>query len=158
MIRKKRGLSPVIATILLIAIAVVLALIVFTFAKNYVREKTEKFGQPIEDSCLNVDFIAEAVSGSECTPGSGLDRVDVNNNGNVPLYGVEIREEGSGAVRSLGTGYFGDGLPVGSGNCIDIDLEGGDEILVVPILLGETEDFKKPYTCGNDFGKFANVI
>ena len=148
----KRGLSPIIATVLLISLALVLALIIFIWARSVIKEKIEKFGATIEFACKDVSFNAELES-------SG--KVNVNNLGNVPLYGIEVRKKGLGVIRNVGAGYFDDGLPKGSGKTAYIELGSpsvGEEFIIVPILLGETDKYKKPYTCSEDFGKIAEVV
>ena len=44
---KKRGLSPVIASVLLILLVLVLASIIFLWARGFIGEQIEKFGEPI---------------------------------------------------------------------------------------------------------------
>jgi flagellin-like protein len=149
MLKRKRGLSPVIATILLIAIALIIAIIIFLWARTFIGEQTEKFDEPISNSCERVDFLAEAF----LSDGD----IDIENKGNVPLYGVEVRKKDSGSIldakrleKSIGVGETGDVvIPAGIG--------GGDEIVVVPILLGEAGEFKKAYTCGESYGKEITV-
>ena len=46
--RGKRGLSPVIASVLLIALVLVLASIIFMWARGFISEQIEKFGNPVE--------------------------------------------------------------------------------------------------------------
>ena len=41
--RGKKGLSPIIATVLLIVITLIIAMIIFLWAKNFIGEKTKKF-------------------------------------------------------------------------------------------------------------------
>ncbi|MEK6844284.1 MAG: archaellin/type IV pilin N-terminal domain-containing protein [Nanoarchaeota archaeon] len=151
----KKGLSPIIATVLLISLALVLALIIFIWARSVIKEKVTKFGETIESACKDVSFNAELER-------SG--KVNINNLGNVPLYGVEVRKRGVGIIKNVGAGYFGnglEGLPKGAGKTTNIDLGNpsiGEEFIIVPILLGETDLYKKPYTCSDDFGKIAEVV
>src|SRR3989338_2982621 len=84
----RSGLSPVIATVLLISITLILAAIIFIWARSVVKEKTEKFGEPIENFCQEVNFEAEADSSS----------VFIINRGNVGLYGVDVRKRSSGGI------------------------------------------------------------
>ena len=146
---RKRGLSPIIATVMLISLAMVLALIILIWAKNFIGEKTQKFGEPIENACDDISFVAEAEVSS----------LKVNNIGNVPLYGLEIRKKntGSGFIESIGYNPFpGNNLPVGGDYIITLtNVAAGDTITVVPIILGETDSYKKPYTC-DEFG--ADII
>ncbi len=155
---KKRGLSPVIASVLLIAIALVVATMIFIWAKNFVKEKTLKFDEPIENSCQNVKFSAEADLNSadeELT-------ISVNNIGNVAIYGAEIRRKIAGSNENLGAGYFDNGLSPGIGKSIvldvaDKDVRISDELSIIPILLGETKDYNKPHVCSDEFAQFADV-
>ena len=79
----RKALSPVIATILLVSIALVLALIIFLWAKSFVGDAIEKDGQAVELVCEDVNFKAEAYG----------TKLYIENIGNVPLYGVEIRKK-----------------------------------------------------------------
>src|SRR3989344_5306278 len=99
--RDRKGLSPVIATVLLIAIALIIALIIFLWARSFIGEKTQKFGSPIEDSCLKVEFVAEAIS-----DGSGSADVSIENRGSVAMYGFEVRSNEGGEL--IGVGKFQD--------------------------------------------------
>ena len=76
----KKGLSPVIATVLLVSIALVLAVIIFLWARSFVAEQIEKGGRVVEMACEDVKFLAEAYSG----------QLMIENVGSVPLFGVEI--------------------------------------------------------------------
>jgi flagellin-like protein len=149
---EKKGISPVVATVLLIAIAIILVLIVFTWAKTWVTEKVTKDlgggGEVIENFCKDIEISAEI----DLTN----DKVNVNNKGNIPLYGIEIRKKGFGSISNIGAGYFNNGLVKGSGKSVNINLGSlniGDEIIIVPILLGETDSYRKPYTCDEEFGE-----
>ncbi|MDO8508455.1 MAG: hypothetical protein Q7S27_02100 [Nanoarchaeota archaeon] len=158
-LQKKRGLSPVIASVLLIAIALIVATMIFFWAKNFVKEKTVKFDEPIENSCPNVEFNVQAVLISE---GDKL-IIQANNLGNVPIYGVEVRRSIGGAKENVGSGYFDNGgMPPGTAKTLTLDVEGkgievNDELLIVPILLGETEKYKRPHTCAEEFGEEIEV-
>lgn len=153
---EKRGLSPVIATVLLISLALILATIIFLWARSFVKEKTQKFGEPIELACGDIEFVAEVDE-------NGM--VSINNIGSVPLYGVEIRKIGEGSAENIGKSFFGVGqsvgIPKGSGESSSLDsgtLSINDEVVVVPILLGESDNYKKPYTCDEEFGEIVTVV
>ena len=143
---KKKGVSPVIATILLIAIVIVLALIIFLWARGFVAEKAEKFGRAVELSCEDVNFE----SGVFCESSSCV--LEIVNRGDVPLYGFEVKELGTGSliVRETTTGT------VSIGDSVRIDLqenfESGKELLVVPVILGEAGSGKAAHTCSDNFG------
>src|SRR3989344_5195566 len=115
---KKRGISPVIATMLLISIALLLAVIIFLWAKAFLDERIQKdLGggpEPIESFCKDVNIAAEAfttnnvvqcvkiLDPSDQTNG-GCSYVRVVNRGNIPVHGLEVREKASNTVKSVGT-------------------------------------------------------
>jgi flagellin-like protein len=152
---KKRGLSPVIATVLLIAIAIVIAVIIFLWARSFVGEQTQKFGEPIDRSCAEIDFDAEVVD-------SNPDVIDVINRGNVPLYGVKLRKKGSGTIEDVGAGELEGVIQVGETGQIDVrggsGVSEGDEVIVVPMIWGESGEFRKTHTCSDDYGVETTVI
>ncbi len=149
MIVKKRGLSPVIATVLLISIAVVLAIIIFLWAKRFVGETVEKFGEPVERACDLVRFNAEAIKNDG--------KVFIVNEGNVPLHGVEIKKKGFGSVQ--GADSFEE--TISNGETEDISLPSGieinDNIVIIPIILGQAKSYKKPFICPEDYGVAITV-
>ncbi len=141
--RKKRGLSPVVATTLLIAMTLALGVIVYLWASNIKGEVISKNGNPVESSCENVFFEAEAYP----------DRIDIVNRGTIPLYGLEVSKK-----RLIGElteiGRFEGGVSIDSGESGSIELQNinenieiNDLLIVYPILLGETENAKEPYAC-----------
>ena len=154
---EKRGLSPVIATTLLIVLGLVLVMIIILWAKSWIGEKIQKDlgggAEAIENFCDDVEFVIEVESG-------GTSTVSVNNIGNIPLYGMDIRKREGGAEESLGTVDFDNGLPKGSAKkeSLGFGVNSGDELIAIPVLLGETESYKKPYTCDESFGEIAEVI
>ncbi len=145
---RKRGLSPIIATMLLILIAVVIATIIFLWARSYLAEKAQKdIGdglQAIEKACEAVNFNADVTSGGN---------VRVSNIGNVPLYGVEVRKKTTFSVSSCGgVQAFGNGnTPLLSGEdgsvTVSCGLSSGNSVLVVPVLQGQVGAQLKSYTC-----------
>lgn len=146
----KKGLSPVIATVLLIAIALVLALIIFLWAKSFVGEKIMKFEETIENSCKDVKFDVEAIA---------IDgKISVVNQGDIPIYGLVVKKKGLGSVEEIKTFQEGDITTIKSGETTQVDMppgiDTGDEIIAVPIILGKTANGEttKSYTCDDDYG------
>ena len=148
----KRGISPIIATLLLISLSVVLAVIVFVWAKSFMSEKTTKFGAPIENSCEDIEFDVEVVSDEV----ANADYAYVVNKGNVPLFGIEIREkdEEEGKIVTEGTIKILEGGTLVSGKSKEIDLSSldisfsaGDSLIVSPVIIGESSTYKKQYVC-----------
>ncbi len=152
----KRGVSPVIATILLIAIVVVLAGIVFLWARGFITEGIQKSNEPIERSCERVKFKAEVIrEGSDYF-------LEVNNQENIPIYGFDIKVLGEGTTR-VHT-ILDSPIDVGSSarttlSTNDIpEIQQGVDLLIVPILLGKQGDTYMPSTCPDERGIGTTVI
>lgn len=147
----RRGLSPVIASALLIALAIVLALIIFFWAKTFFQEKILKENRDISFSCEKVSFEAEAIGR----------KLRVTNTGSIPINGFEIRKEQFfGVVKKVEPISAG----VLTGETAELDLPAppavstGDKIVVMPILLGQSENGeRKAYVCSREFSKQVEV-
>ena len=144
---KKRGVSPFIATVLLIVIAIVLALIIFLWARGFVKEKAVKFDRAVELSCPDVNFEA----------GIALDNgdyvLDTINRGNVPIGGFKLtRIEDNGATAELINELLD--ATINSGQSTSVDLSGvslssGTVVRINPIIFGKAPDGGKvPHICG----------
>ena len=150
---KKRGLSPVIATVLLVAIVVVMGLVIFLFFRGFAPEVATKGGQNIELACEGVDFTASY--------DTGFSEVAVTNYGNVPIYDLEIKVTDS-ATKSTSTqnlaqvtsGWQQYGLGGGESFSGPFDAASGDSLFMIPVLLGTTEDGgEAPYVCDEQYGQ-----
>jgi flagellin-like protein len=157
---KKRGVSPVIATIILIAIVIILAIIIFLWARGFVAEKAQKFGRAVDFSCQDVNFEA----GIAQIPSCSSYNLDIVNRGDVPIYGFEVKDisnPGDVLLKSTLTRT----ITVGQSttDCLDaggIEIDGistADKLLVVPIILGESDSGKVAHTCADNFGFEAKV-
>jgi hypothetical protein len=151
----KRGVSPVIATVFLILLVIIIGVIILIWYRSFIEEKAQKdLGsgrpEPLERACEYVEFTSEAK-----IVGSSLE-ISLGNNGNVPIYGVEVRKEGLASVDIIGVQKSrNDAITSGDSETLSLDASGvsvGDEILIVPIVLGELGEYKKAYTCEEDFG------
>jgi len=123
----KKGLSPVIASVLLVALVLVLATIIYLWARAFIPETVEKFGGPIQDQCPKVVF--------EVTH-SG-DSLMVQNYGNVPIQGIRY------AIEEPGSLTYEDSMledaPIVAGGSVNFEISETDQnIRVIPILLGKT--------------------
>jgi flagellin-like protein len=149
-IRKKRGLSPVIATILLISVALVLAVIVYLWARSFIGESIEKNGRDVSLVCENVVFSAEGNSGSGA--------LSIVNTGVVPIYAVEMRVVGNEEISQIG--QTGSDIKPGQTASFELpsELNSGDDLIVIPVLLGETAEKRKPFVCDEDYGVEIEVI
>lgn len=136
----KRGLSPVVATALLIVLVLVLAMIIFLWARGFLKEKNVKFGEPVENSCTDIVFDAEASAGV----------LSVINKGNVPIYQFEVYETDSGSRTLIGKFGCATEKTINPGDSCDIrsdDITSGETIFVAPVILGTVGETEQPYIC-----------
>lgn len=149
----KRGVSPIIATILLIALTLVIALIVFFWMKGLTKEAITKFeGTNIELVCDDVQFDASYSSGT----------LTISNLGNVPIYDFNIKSEFAGGHDTFDlettTENWG-GLNQGGvfSNFIEIS-EDTNTITLIPILLGVNKNGEeKTQACEERQGKEISI-
>jgi len=142
----KRALSPVVASVLLVALVLVLASIIFLWAGAFIGEQIEKGEKPIANVCEDANFRFDLIK----VEGTGKYEIEVVNTGNVPIFKFSIvkRLEGSesrtdfeitvapqGAVREL----------------VDLSIDGKEPEVVTlyPVLLGSEvgQSINRPYTC-----------
>ena len=141
----KKGLSPVIASVLLIALVLVLAAIVFLWARGFISEQIEKFGQPINDICEDVAFDVDLFNGS-----NGRE-IEVVNRGNVNIQRLDIKK-----IAGANSEIEGFEIPVPIGQSatkeITLEMDNGDEvekIKIYPAIVGNVKGkaTTKVYTC-----------
>lgn len=141
---QKKGVSPVIATVLLIAMVMIIGLIIFLWFKNMVGEELTKFDKNVKLVCDDVRFTASYDT-----------QLRVSNTGNVPIFGMKAKifTEGSHDTDNV-AGWPGLGLKQGgvfSGS--DSRIEGADKVILIPVLLGATDSGQeKSFTCDDKNG------
>lgn len=143
--KKRAGLSPVIATVLLIAIVIVIALILFLWFRGMMKENITKFGgENIQLACDKVQFNADY----------NADIFYISNIGNVPIYSLNLeiyKDKGheSKSIRDLTTTWPELGL--NQGVSFSGSLGGAaslaTKIKIIPILMGNSEEGQKTYLC-----------
>lgn len=151
--KNKKGLSPVIATTLLILMAVMIAVMIFLWVKSFFGEAIVKNiggeDELIQNFCEKVVFTGDVSSTSA--------GITIQNTGEVSVYGVEVKKKGLGSLKSLGAAYSNNkGVKVGdteqltyAGDTITAD----DNLILIPILLGTTKsNAEKTYSCDSKFG------
>ena len=139
-LKNKRGLSPVITTTLLIAIAVVLALIVFLYFRSFTKEVWTKKGMKSYEACQQVDLQAFY----DKTAGT----LQVTNNGNIAVYSLKllVKKDGERGAETLPVDD-----PVGIGQTITENVGTDlDTIEIYPTLLGEGKSPKETLVCNNN--------
>jgi flagellin-like protein len=133
MIRKieKRGISPVIATVLLISIALIVVGIIWVWASRSIGDAETKNGVPLDQVC---DSISVDVSYSAGT-------VSVVNRGSTyAINDVILKNDNGDLSNPCGVGP----IPPGgssSGACSGVS---GSDIKAIPVLKGDNGD---TYNC-----------
>ena len=150
--KNRRGVSPVIATTLLIAMVVVIGLIIFLWFRGFTEEAVTKFGGTnIKLVCGDVAFDSSYSGGS----------LFLTNEGNVPIYSFSLKVEKPGSHETLNIDdIVGDwpeaGLNQGgvySGG-ISSSVSGAEKITVIPILRGTSEKgAARTHTCDEQYGE-----
>jgi len=129
----KRGVSPVIATVLLIALVVIIALIVFLWFRSITQEAIVKFGdQNVELVCEDVKFIATFDSAGT---------LSVSNTGNVPIYSMKLKISETGEhrtedIKEMDAGWPSFGLRQGGSFSGTVEVGDPIQITLIPVLLG----------------------
>ena len=152
---KKKGISPVIATVLLVAMVIVIGLIIFAWAKGFQGEAVTKFGgENIEITCEKVSFEADYSGGT----------LFLSNLGNVPIFGInaKIYEAGSHVTESLDSianNWPDVGLPQGATFSEDLssDFDGKDRVVLIPTLRGTSSRGDQIHICDDKYGKEIQV-
>lgn len=151
--KSKKGISPVIATVLLIAMVIVIALIIFLWFKGITEETITKFGQKnIKLVCRDVKFDASYSGGV----------LSISNTGTVPLYSMKLKISSGGSYitkdlkEELPSDWPELGLNQGASFSADISniekVQTADEITLIPVLVGTSKEGEKKYTCDEKQG------
>ncbi|MEK6817223.1 MAG: archaellin/type IV pilin N-terminal domain-containing protein [Nanoarchaeota archaeon] len=145
---QNRSVSPVIATVLLIALVIIIALIVFQWMKGFTKEAVTKFdGTNIELVCGDVQFDASY----------SAETLTISNLGNVPIYNFDIKAEYDGGHDTLDLKANNDfeGLSQGGVFSGSVSFQNDPtKITLIPILLGiNKKGEQKTQACDEKDGK-----
>jgi len=142
----KKGLSPVITTVLLVLLAIILVVIILLWAKGFIKEKTMKFDEPIERACDSVNFDASLANGA----------LYINNIGNIPIYRVGVRMSDAGSREILYSDN--ENFARGYSGIAEFSSSLGGSIEVIPVLLGKKEKSEKieEFSCPEQYWKTIN--
>ena len=146
--RGKKGISPIVSTSLLIVMVIILAIIIFLWARSFIGEVVEKTIQGETKSadkfCNEVQFIATVSD-------DGL--LYIVNQGDVPIEDVQVIAYKAG--ESTITEIEGVKIDAGTTSKGHSNLDAGldncpyEQIIINPILKGKTKSGLKKYTCKN---------
>ena len=148
--KNKKGVSPVIATVLLIVLVVVISAVIFLWFNNLNEEAVTKFGDKnIKIVCDDVQFQLDYNDNS----------LSIFNSGNVPIYNFKIKVEipGSYITQSLAeiSSWQDTGLDQGKSffeeNILG-DVESPGSLTFIPELAGSSNSGEKIHTCEERHG------
>ena len=100
MIKNKRGISPLIATVLLIGFAVALAAVVMTWGLDFIKSTADTTEQQTENTLTCATELSFAISNVNSNTGT----VTVDNRGQVDINSLAFRVYGgSGVITNVTT-------------------------------------------------------
>lgn len=136
-IKNKRGISPVIATVLLIVVALILFLLIFMWLRGFQKEVITKQGTAIELMCGEINFDLYYDSS----------QLQITNFGDIPIHRADIyivSAESTLKVEEISS------ITQGTTATKLISCSSNEQIKVIPVLLGETKTgSQKEYVCEN---------
>lgn len=143
---EKKGVSPVIATVILIGIVLTIAVIVFVWIKGMREDVITKFGDAnIQQACRDTSFDAEYTSSDE--------ELSVANNGNVAIYRMSVKVFSDGSYETVSLSDF-ESLNPGATYVGELtEASDAEKIILIPVLLGTSENGQEAYVCEEEFGK-----
>ena len=148
--RGKKGLSPIIATTLLVALVVIIALLIYVWAVYFV-------GEAIKKTVQGTSMGAEQVCGMVSLDANYQDNVlAVTNDADVPVNSIKIVVYGSDGSSNVITKT---GEPIFPGATKEYDDVTGTitKMEIIPVILGEKGQEKKEYSCER-YKKIVNII
>jgi len=150
--KNQKGVSPIIATVLLVGLVIVIALIIFLWLRGFTQEAITKFDKNIELVCDEVQFEASY----------SLGFLSISNTGSIPIYEMKAKfsEGGDHITKGLKeiSGWPVKGLNQGKTFSGDVGSEvgGAESITLTPVLVGNSESGERTSTC--DESKYGYKI
>jgi flagellin-like protein len=151
--KNRKGLSPVITTVLLVALVIIIISIIFLWFRGMIEEGVTKFGKNIKLVCDDVEFETSYSSGT----------LNIVNTGNIPIFSVNLKLSKGGnyqtkEISEFGVGWPTSGLNQGGTFSANINVGSGtDKLIVLPVLIGTSSEGKKTYICEGQYGKELNI-
>ncbi|MEM4625234.1 MAG: archaellin/type IV pilin N-terminal domain-containing protein [Candidatus Pacearchaeota archaeon] len=139
----KRGISPAIATVLLISIVVILGIIIFLASRALVKEEVEKFGEPAKRICEEISFSATYYGG---------EIEIVNNAQRVPIHKIKFFVKDGSKTMFVD---YSSVLDIQPGRSRSIDYSLSYELKgIAPVILGKKSGATVEYLCNNKLFTF----
>ncbi|MEM1536072.1 MAG: archaellin/type IV pilin N-terminal domain-containing protein [Candidatus Pacearchaeota archaeon] len=126
---QKKAVAPIIATVLLIAVAIALFLIIFFWLKGFQKEVIMKQGTAIENLCPRIKFEVTKTGNS----------ISIRNEGEVPIQKFKLVDGTSHEV--------GGQEPLMPGDVFTTQVDCTGKLRIIPFLRGQTNKGFKDYAC-----------
>lgn len=89
--KNKKGISPLIATVLLIGFTVALAAMVFTWGNSFIKKTTEKTEEGTAIALKCATELGFEISGVSCNPDKSISSVKVDSRGSIDIKSLKFR-------------------------------------------------------------------
>ncbi len=156
----KKGVSPVVSTVLLIMIVIILAIIILIWSQGFIKEAITK---QVASETKSIDQYCSDVQ-NEIQPNVNPDGLSFGftNSGSIPIYAFNLKltEKGSGKsvtkeippnVGAVNPGY---NVIINTGEYELLSYDDYEKIIIIPVLLGTKAKSggTEPYTCSDRYG------
>lgn len=147
-LKGKTGLSPVVATVLLISIVIAIAVIVFLWLQGFVGEAVMKNDENVKLVCRDqVSFESSYSNG----------RLSISNTGSIPIFNFKLKVvNASGSnkldLKEIKGNWPDEGLNQGEAYSGSISSSVGNNvnsIKLIPVLVGKSDSQKVQHECGS---------
>ena len=149
----KKGISPLIATILLIGFTVALAVVVFNWGVGFVKNAQENVEKITDSSLLCTNKLSFDIKEVKCNLQN--QKVVIENNGEADIVNITIRVHAGEKITPVS---FSEGIPSFGLNTFDLTAQGliaGTEVDAIATIKSDSGDKiicsqairSKKYTC-----------
>jgi flagellin-like protein len=145
----KKGVSPVISTVLLVMIVIVIALIIIIWARGFIKEAITK---EISGNKKTVEQFCKEAALVPIINDDGS--FGLKNSGNIPIYAINLKLISGG--NSIIERLVYDNSTLNPGYSLTIpnyNYNNFDHIIIIPILIGKSKSgIVNEYTCPENDG------
>jgi len=138
MLKNKKGISPLIATVLLVGLVVVVAFLIYLWYGKYLEDVLEKQKLDLETACAqDVEFVLSFAGDSCLFNENYFISFHAENTGRINIRGFKVSYSATGVGGSLNTAG---GVSQAAGDTLSIEIIGEDlsgktiELDIIPII------------------------
>lgn len=145
----KKGVSPIVATVLLMTLTIALGALIYIWAQGMMKEQIEKYGKNADQACQDLSWDAEIEHLS-----ANLFDLYITNKGNTPLQAIDVKKIGKGkALIDRRTISLGEGSSTKATLTLERNLY--DTIFIIPVIVGNVRGQRdnRQYSCPQQYGK-----